>query len=222
MIVLAKSLNYLRAMMSVKCVKPVMNKLALLIGAILMAGPAFSAMADTRIGVIDLRKVFEDYYKTKAANLKLKDRLADLEKEQKTLVEQYTKAKEDYKRALDDANDQALSLDEREKRKKTAESKLLDVQTYQQTIDDFNKTARTSLDEQERNLRDKIMGEIKGVVSAKAKAAQYTLVLDTAAESINRTPMVPFASGENDLTTIVLTDLNASAPPSTSPNEKLK
>jgi len=183
--------------------------------AVCLAVSGFSAAAaETRIGVIDLRKVFEDYYKTKAANVKLKERLVDLEKEQKALVEQYQKSKEEYKRALDDANDQALSIEEREKRKKSAEGKLLDVQTLQQTIDDFNKTARTSLDEQERSLRDKIMGEIRGVVSAKAKAAGFTLVFDTAAETVNRTPMIPYASGESDLTTVVLAELNAAAPPS--------
>ena len=187
---------------------------AALLVAICLAAPALSAgAAETRIGVIDLRKVFEDYYKTKAANVKLKERLVDLEKEQKALVDQYQKSKEEYKRALDDANDQALSIEDREKRKKSAEGKLLDVQTLQQTIDDFNKTARTSLDEQERSLRDKIMGEIRGVVSAKAKAAGFTLVFDTAAETVNRTPMIPYFSGENDLTKVVLDELNAAAPP---------
>src|SRR4026207_1195621 len=109
---------------------------ALLIAVCLALSGLSAVAAETRIGVIDLRKVFEDYYKTKAANVKLKERLVDLEKEQKALVEQYQKSKEEYKRALDDANDQALSIEEREKRKKSAEGKLLDVQTLQQTIDD--------------------------------------------------------------------------------------
>ena len=191
-----------------------------LIAACLALSAFSGGAAETRIGVIDLRKVFEDYYKTKAANAKLKERLVDLEKEQKALVDQYQKAKEEYKRALDDANDQVLSADEREKRKKSAEGKLLDVQTLQQTIDDFNKTARTSLDEQERNLRDKIMGEIRGVVTAKAKSAGFTLVFDTAAETINRTPMIPYASSENDLTSVVLAELNAAAPPSVGETKK--
>lgn len=192
-----------------------MKKHKYLLAAVLAAVLVFPvAAADTKIGVIDLRKVFEDYYKTQAANKKLKERLVDLEKEQKALLDQYQKAKEDYKRALDDANDQALAADEREKRKKTAESKLLDVQTFQQTIEDFNKTARASLDEQERNLRDKIMGEIKVVVSAKAKTGAYTLVIDSAAETVNRTPAVLYSSGENDITAAVLAELNANAPPS--------
>lgn len=207
--------------MKVKVYIPFMHGWLALLGAMLLAVTTVSAAAaEPRIGVIDLRKVFEEYHKTKAANTKLKERLVDLEKEQKTLVDQYQKAKDDYKRALDDANDQALSIDEREKRKKTAESKLLDAQTLQQTIDDFNKTARTSLDEQERNLRDKIMTEIKGVVAARAKSAGYTLVFDTAAETINRTPMIPYFSGDNDLTATVLSELNASAPASPAPEIK--
>jgi outer membrane protein len=205
--------------MKVKVQIPFLRRWTALLIALCAATLAVSARgaaAELRIAVIDMRKVFEDYYKTKAANAKLKERLVDLEKEQKALVDQYQKAKEEYKRSLDDANDQALSIDEREKRKKSAEGKLLDVQTLQQTIDDFNKTARTSLDEQERSLRDKIMGEIKGVVGAKAKASGFTMVFDTAAETVNRTPMIPYASGENDLTAEVLKELNAAAPASIS------
>lgn len=188
--------------------------------AVLAAITLPASAAETRIAVVDLRKVFEDYFKTKAANAKLKEQLADLEKEQKALVDQYSKAKEDYKRAIDDASDQTLSADERERRKKTAEAKLLDVQTFQQTIEDFNKTARTRLDEQERNLRERIMGEIKVVITAKAKTAGYTLVLDIAAETINRTPAIPYSSGENDITATVLSELNAAAPRAQVPADK--
>jgi Skp family chaperone for outer membrane proteins len=50
-------------------------------------------------------------------------------------------------------------------------------------------------------------------VNAKAKAAGYSLVFDTASESFNKTPVVVYANGENDLTTNVLAQLNANAPP---------
>lgn len=186
----------------------------------LLAGAAAPLFAQPRLGVIDLKRVFDGYYKTQAADADLKKRGAELEKDAKALRDQLQKAADDYKRALDEANDQALSADEREKRKKAAEGKLLEIKTHQQTLEDFDRTARTSLAEQERSLREKILTEIRTVINARAKAAGYSLVVDTAAETINRTPVVLFHNGENDLTSTVLSELNAAAPPSFKADDK--
>ena len=176
---------------------------------------ALSVSAQGKIGTIDLRRVFDEYYKTKAADATLKDRAGDLDKERKALLEQYQKSTDDYKKALDDANNQAVSADEREKRKKSAEGKLLEIKELEQNITQFDKQATNTLTEQQRRMRDNILGEIRGVINAKAKAAGYSMVIDTAAESVNKTPIILYTSGnENDLTSSVLSQLNASAPAS--------
>ncbi len=187
-----------------------------LAGFALSALVTFSAAAQSKLGVIDLQKVFEGYYKTEAASSSLKERAGSLEKEKKAMLEQYQKITDEYKKALDDANDQAVSADEREKRKKTAEGKLLDIKALEQSVNDFEKTARTSLDEQSRRMRENILGEIRKVIDAKAKSGGFSLVVDTAAESRNMTPIVLYTNGENDLTADVLKQLNSTAPPGTS------
>jgi len=182
---------------------------------ILLAAFACTAGAQQgKVGIIDLRKVFDDYHKTKTADARLKDQAADLDKERKVMMEQYQKAADDYKAALDGANDQAVSADEREKRKKTAESKLLDIKKLETDIGQFDRQARSTLEEEQRKLRDRILGEIRGIINTKAKAAGYTLVVDSAAETVNKTPVVMYTNGENDLTAAVLADLNANAPAS--------
>jgi outer membrane protein len=188
-----------------------------LAGFALSALVTFSAAAQSKLGVIDLQKVFDGYYKTQAASSSLKERADSLEKEKKAMLEQYQKITDEYKKALDDANDQAVSADEREKRKKTAEGKLLDIKALEQSVNDFEKTARTSLDEQSRRMRENILGEIRKVIDAKAKSGGFSLVVDTTGESRNSmTPIVLYTNGENDLTADVLKQLNATAPPGTS------
>jgi|ERR1051326_4243197 outer membrane protein len=181
---------------------------------------AASASAQGKIGIIDLRKVFDDYYKTKSADALLKDHAADLDKQRKSLMDQYQKATDDYKKALDDANNQAVSSDEREKRKKSAESTLLDIKRMEDQIGQFDRTARATLDEQQRSMRDRILDEIRTVVNAKAKAGHYSLVLDTASESINKTPIVLYNDGENDITAAVLSQLNIKEPTNLKPADK--
>ena len=192
-----------------------MNAFKLLPVFSLWFGLACAVSAQGKVGIIDLRKVFDDYHKTRTADARLKDQAADLDKERKAMMDQYQKSTDDYKAALDGANDQAVSVDEREKRKKTAESKLLDIKKLEQDIGQFDRQARTTLEEEQRKLRDKILVEIRNVINARAKAAGYTLVVDSAAESINKTPVVMYTTGENDLTTSVLAELNANAPPGT-------
>jgi len=173
---------------------------------------ASSAMAQGKIAIVDLRKVFDDYYKTKAADSQLKDQAADLAKESKAYMEQYQKASDDYKKLLDDANNQAVSSDEREKRKKAAEGKLVEIKELETTIRQFENTARTTLEEKKRQMREKILSAIREIINTKAKAAGYAMVIDIAAESVNQTPVVPYYNGDNDITAAVLQDLNASAP----------
>jgi outer membrane protein len=180
-----------------------------------------SAFAQGKIGTIDLRKVFDNYWKTKQADAALKDQAADMEKELKSFEADYKKAKEEYDKLIASASDQALSSEERDKRKTTAEKKLLDMKEIQQTGQQYATSARTTLDEKRRRLRDNILTEARGVINAKAKAAGYGLVIDSAAETANGTPIILYNTGESDLTDAILSQLNATAPAETpKPAEK--
>ena len=185
----------------------------LILSTILGALVSFSAAGQSKIATIDLRKVFDEYYKTKAADAKLKEEAAGLDKDRKVLTDQYQKLTDEYKKALDAANSMAVSADEREKNKKTAESKLLEIRELEQNINQFDRTARGNLEEKQRQLRERILDEIRAIVNQRAKSAGYSLVIDSAAESANRTPVVLYTNGENDITEGVLSTLNASAPP---------
>ncbi len=171
-----------------------------------------SANAQTRIGTVDLRKIFDNYWKTKQADSALKDRAADMEKEHKTMLDDWKKAKEDYQTLLSSANDQAVSSDQRDKRKKLAEDKLKDIKTSEDTIGQYERSAKEALDQQRKRMRDSILGEIRTALNAKAKSAAYSLVVDTAAETVNGTPIILYTNNENDMTDDLLKQLNAAAP----------
>lgn len=170
------------------------------------------AHAETKIGIISLKKVFDGFWKTKQADVQLKERAAEFDKQRKDLIEGYQKSNEEYKKLLDSAGDQAVSTEERDKRKKSAETKLREIQEIETQVNQFDRTARATLNEQQRRMRDSILREIQEVISTKAKTAAFSIVLDTAAESINNTPILVFNNGENDITDDVLRQLNISAP----------
>ena len=168
--------------------------------------------AEQKIAIIDLQGVFTNFFKTRIADAAIRDEAGALDKDRKALTDQYQKLTEDYKKALDDASNQAISADERDKRKKTAEGRLIDINDLEQQIKQFDRTARGNQEEKQRMAREKILVQIKSVVATKAQAGKYTLVLDTAGEGLSRTSVVFYNNGENDITAEVLKALNADAP----------
>src|ERR1051325_9466410 len=191
-------------------------------GLLLITLLSSSAWAQGRIATIDLKRLFDSYWKTKQADASLKDRAADMEKEHKNMLDDWKKAKDDYQNLLASANDQAVSSEERDKRKKSAEEKLKFIKDTEDTILQYEKQARTTLEEQKRRMRDNILGEIRTLLNSKAKTGGFSLVVDTASESVNNTPIVLFTANDNDLTDAILAQLNANAPTETPKTDEKK
>jgi Skp family chaperone for outer membrane proteins len=179
---------------------------------LLMAFMNVSALAQTKIATVDLKKLFDNYYKTKLAAASLDDRRAQLQKDDKSMKDDFKKASDDYQQLMQQANDPALSADERDHRKQAADDKLKQLQASKTAIDQYERQVQVTLGEQQDRMRNNILTEIKDAVAVKAKADGDTIVLDTAAETANRTLMMVYSSGENDLTDATLAQLNAGAP----------
>jgi Skp family chaperone for outer membrane proteins len=180
---------------------------------LLMAFLSSPALAQTgKIGTVDMRKLFDGYWKTKQAEVALNDRKAELDKEDRGFIDDLKKARDEYQKLLDGANDQAISAEERDKRKQAAADKYGQITDSETTITQFERQAQATLAEQSQRMRANILNEIKTAVAAKTKAAGYAMVFDIASETVNQTPIILYSSGENDLTSAVLAQLNAGAP----------
>src|SRR5207247_360789 len=131
-------------------------------------------------------------------------------------------AKEDYQKLLQGAYDQSLSAEEREKRKKSAEDKLKQLKEMEDELKKLDRSAAQERDERRKRVRDNLLADINSIVTAKAKAAGYSLVIDTEAETVNGTKLVLYSTMENDLTEEVLKQLNAGAPADSSKPEEKK
>ncbi len=180
--------------------------------SLVLAALTCAAQAQPKIAVINLKTVFDGYWKTKQSDVSIKDRQAEAEKDRKKMIEDYQKANEEYRKLSESASDPAVSSEERDRRKKSAEGKLVEIKEIEQNIQQFDRQFRTQITDQIKRMRDNIMREIREVVTAKAKAGAYNLVLDAGAESVSQTPILLFQSGAPDMTEDVLTELNAKAP----------
>jgi outer membrane protein len=172
-----------------------------------------AAKAQPKIALVNLKKVFDGFYKAKQAEAQLRERGEEADKQYQGMLDEYQKASGDYKKLVEIANDQAVSSAEREKRKKSAEVKVLEINEIERTLAQFKREKLSTFDEQKKRMREQIVRDIRVVIDNKARAANYTLVLDSSAESLNFAPFILFSSGQNDLTEEVLGQVNVTAPP---------
>ena len=171
-----------------------------------------SALAQTKIATVDLRKLFDGYWKTKQAQADVQQQKAQLDKDDNALRDDYKKISDEYQQLVAQANDQVISADERARRQQAAADKLKQLQERKTQIDSYEHEAQTRLSDQLQRTRDKVLADIKEHIDAAAKAGGYSLVLDTDAKSATATAIVLYHDVENDLTDAVLKQLNAGSP----------
>jgi Skp family chaperone for outer membrane proteins len=179
---------------------------------LLMTFLSGSALAQTKIATVNLRKLFDGYWKTKEAQADIQEQKAQLDKDDNALRDGYKKISDEYQQLVARANDQVISADERARRQQAAADKLKQLQESNAQIDSYEHEAQTRLSDQLQRTRDKVLADIKEHIDAAAKAGGYSLVLDTDAKSATATDIVLYHDVENDLTDAVLKQLNAGSP----------
>jgi outer membrane protein len=176
----------------------------LLVTTILSAG---AQTTQAKIATVDMKKLFNGYYKTRLAQASLEGRKTELKKEIKDMADGLDKAQTDYKQLVNQASDPALSDDERTKRQQAATDKAKEIDNSRAALQQFQRQAEAQLADQSQRMSADLVGEIQKAVAAKAKADGYSIVLNSG--SIET---VVYAGGDNDITTSVLAQLNAGAP----------
>ena len=175
---------------------------------LIASGPA---MAQGKIATVDMKKIFERYWKKKAAEERLKSQQSDMEKEEKNMKDEFNQLKEEFNTLNNSTADANISLEERDKRKKLADDKMKKMKDLDDAFKQYDANAKTRLMEQGQRLKSQIVDEIRNQATAKAKAQGFALVLDTAAVSGDGIPIVLFSNNENDITDAVLVELNRGA-----------
>ena len=173
----------------------------------LLAVTAFTSAAQTKVATVDMGKLFNNYWKTKQAQSSLEGRLTELRKEVKDMAENLDKAQTEYIPLLDQANDPAISSDERDKRKQAAADKLKELGNSKNALDQFQRQADAQLADQKQRMTANLINEIRAAVADKAKAGGYNTVLNAAT-----TEVLVYTDNSTDITASVLSQLNAGAP----------
>ncbi len=155
------------------------------------------AQAQTRIAKVNVRLLFEGYQKAKEQDAAFKKRMVGVVGDAKAKREVFQKGKEELQKFQSNPTDPA------------AVAKIKELKEMEQSILQFEGKARTEAEEESRKLRGELLADMRKVIEAKAKAGNYSMVVNISNESPAGIPDVLYSTPEDDITKDVLTELNA-------------
>ena len=184
----------------------IISLLALVVG---IAAAPVSAQAQMKVGTIDMKQVFDTYYKTKDAEAKINESRAQAQKELAERLDTFNKAQEQARKLNDEAGKAELSEKAKAEKVKGLNEKLQELGVMQREVQEFQQTRERQLSEQSVRSRNSLVEEINKIVSDVVKTNGYDLVFDKSGQSLNAVNVLVHSKDSFDFTADVLSKLNA-------------
>jgi outer membrane protein len=191
-----------------------------ILSLILSLAFAGTASADLKIGTVDMKKIFESYWRTKEAETKMSETRAMLKRDLDERNEKRKELQDSIEKLNDEIKKPELSKDRAMTKTKERDDKIGEWQNMMRELQAYQQEKEKQLADQTLRIRNGIVDEIRKVVDDKVKSAGYDLVFDTSGNSINNVPVVLYAKEAWDFTKDIIEKLNSERPKSSAPAEK--
>lgn len=183
----------------------------IVIGAVLLTTGGVMA-AEQKIAFINMERVFDEYYKTKTANIQFKARGEEIDGKRKEFVAKTKALKADFDRLNAECRDKSLNDATREKKKDEAEDKLSELRESEGKLMEFDKVYKKEIADQMRQMQTQIVGEIRGVIQTYAAENKIDIVFDSSGKTLNNVEGVMYFDKRTDITDPILAIMNKNAP----------
>ena len=167
--------------------------------------------AEPTIAFVSMERLFDDYYKTKAANVQLKARFESMDGPRRELMNQVKTLKTEVEKLGAEARDKSLSDAEREKKRTAAEEKFALFRDAEQKLAEFDGTYKKQFGEQMKQSQQQLVGEIRAVIQAYVKEHGIRIVFDSSGKTLNSVESVVYYDPVFDITEPILAILNKNA-----------
>ncbi len=185
-----------------------MKKHVILTLVLALFGASAAQAQQLKIGSVDMKKVFESYYKTKDAEAKINEARNNAKKELEDRLDIQKKAMEEVQKMNTEIENPALSKEAKETKTKGRDEKIAELRTMDRENSEFRANREKQLQEQSVRMRAGIVEEINKIVEAKVKAENFDLVFDKSGPSLNGVPIVLFSRDTYEFTNDVVAALN--------------
>lgn len=180
----------------------------LLLSSLVILGGSATAGAQTKIGIVDMNRIFTEYSKTKDAQAKYSESEKAANDELNTRVETLKKSMEEINALSADAQKEGLSVSAVEAKKKELQPKIDAARALDKEIADYRTSRQKALQDQFLRMRKDIVEDIMKSVNDLVKSKGFDLVLDKSGLSSGAIPVVLYSRDEMDFSSEVLAALN--------------
>lgn len=179
--------------------------------------PALTAGAaeNIKIGIVDMKRVFSEYYKTKDAEKTVNEGKAAAKKELDERSAKYKQLLEKFQELNALIRDEAISQELREEKTKETQEVAAEAKSLEREMAEFRERRERMLQEQVMRMRKGILDEITEIVEANSKEQGYDLVFDKSGLSMNAVPFLLHSKDAVDFSNEIIAQLNKEAPPQT-------
>jgi len=181
----------------------------LIIAIALGTTPAF---AQSKVGIVDMNKVFTSYYKTKDAEKRLNDARTQAKSDLDSRLETLKASMEEINKLEAATKKPELTADKKEAAIKQRDEKISEVRNLDREIGEFRQTRERQLQEQFMRMRGDIVQDIMKVVETRVKSDGYDLVFDSSGLGISQVRVVLYSAPSLDFSDSIITELNKGAP----------
>ncbi len=179
-----------------------------------------AAAAEQRIAVVNVERVFKEFYKSKIAEDQIKQQAEIYRNYMIKSNEQIKKLNGEVKLAFDNSQNIAVSDEERNKYNQEYQTKSAMVSERKAALELYVKEKGLLMQDMEKKKRNEIVSEILESVKKRSAAEGYDFVFDSSGKTMNEQPSVIIFPAKVDLTDAVIEELNRTRTQSSKETDK--
>jgi outer membrane protein len=186
------------------------NLASIFLSALLLSAGTLSA-ATTKIGIVDMDRIYREYYKTQTNEAELdKDKAAAKEEVDKRL-KKFESLRTEFTNKQKKLSDNSLPPATRQKAQKEAEGMVAELESLRRDINEFAQRRQAQIADKLNRMRKDILADLHAFVAERSKEGGYDLVFDKSGRSSSNIEILLFSKDAIDFTNDLLKQVNKDA-----------
>lgn len=178
------------------------------------ASPATApTMMYDKVGVVDMSRVFQGYYKTRQLERKLNEDRSKAKKEMDTRTEKYRSLSNRLAEIDKVLKDRLVNEQLKQQKHREGQSLMEEANRMAREIQEFASRRERQLQDVADRMKREVVKEIVAQVRETSKRDNFDFVFDRSGLAIGGTPLLPVSREAADISSAVIAELNRHAPP---------
>ena len=169
--------------------------------------------APTKIGIVDMLRIYKEYYKTKSNEALLEKDKAEAKVEVDKRLKKFESLRQEFIKKQQVLANTQLAAALRQRTETEANSMGKELESLQRDIKDFASRRQAQIADKLNRMRKDILKDLHDFVATSSKDSGYDLVFDKSGVSASNIQILLFSKDAIDFTNDLMKTVNKDAPP---------